>query len=283
MKNIFRKMSLRGKLALLFCLAFLLMALFSSVLAKHPYNEISGRKFEPPGAEHWLGTDNLGMDIWSQLCHGARISLSLGITVAFIASFVGGLVGLAAAFCSPRADRLLMTVCDLFLSVPDVPVIIILSSFFGQRVSVMILALCLFSWTNPARIIRSRSLALKELDYVRLSRSYGASFFHLFREHLFREIWPLWLSAFVQLTGRAVVMESAMAFLGLGDPTSKSWGMILNGALNYRGIYYTDSWKWWIIPPVLSIALLVSSLAALVSETEKLTNMKGARQGWNRS
>lgn len=277
--RIFREMSLRAKIAAVICLLFVIMAVFSNLLSQYPYDEISGAKFEPPSLKHWLGTNDLGIDLWAQMCNGARISLTIGLAVALCASLTGGMAGLAAAFFSKRADRIIMSVCNIFQSVPDVPIIIIFSAFFGQKMSVMIFTLALFSWTGTARVIRSRSLALKELGYVKVARSYNASFIHIFKEHLFWEIWPLWLISFAQLVGRSVVMEAAMAFLGLGDPTTKSWGMILNNALNYRGIYYTDYWKWWIIPPVLAIALLVTSLSVLVAEFEKHTGMKGARDG----
>lgn len=270
-------MSLRAKAALLVCLVLLIMAVFAPVLAKYPADKISGGKFEPPSREHWLGTNDLGMDLWAQMCAGARISLGFGLTVALTATVIGGVVGLAAAFFPKWVDELLMAVCNVFQSVPDVPVIIVLASFFGQKTSVMVLTLVLFSWTRPARLLRSRALAFKELPYVKVSVSYGASFWHILKEHLIWEIWPLWLVSFARLVGRAVVMESAMAFLGLGDPTTKSWGMILNNALNYRGIYYTEYWKWWIVPPVLAIALLVTSLSVLVTELEGRAGRKGGR------
>lgn len=277
--RVFAGMSLRAKLALFICLLFLLMAVFADQITAHPFNKISGGKFEPPSGDHWLGTNDLGMDLWAQMCNGARISLSFGLIVALIATALGGVVGLAAAF-NRQMDSVLMALCNVFQSVPDIPIIIILASFFGQKNSVMILTLVIFSWTRPARLIRSRALVLKELPYVKVAKSYGAGFFHILREHLIWEIWPLWLVSLARLAGRAVVMEAAMAFLGLGDPTTKSWGMILNNALNYRGIYYTDYWKWWIVPPVLAIALLVTSLTVLVAELESHTGMRGgARNG----
>lgn len=275
--QVFKAMSLRAKLSLIICLVLLAMAVFSPVLAAHPYDKISGEKFDPPSAEHWLGTDDLGMDLWAQMCNGARISLGLGLTVALIATAIGGIVGLAAAFFPKKVDTALMAVCNLFQSVPDIPIIIVLASFFGQKTSVMVSALVIFSWTKPARLLRSRALAFRELPYVKVSASYGASFWHILKEHLIWEIWPLWLASFARLVGRAVVMESALAFLGLGDPTAKSWGMILNNALSYRGIYYTDYWKWWIVPPVLAIALLVTSLSVLMMELEGYAGLKVGR------
>lgn len=279
MKKAFRVlsgMSFRAKLALFICLLFLIVAFFAEPLSQYPYDKISGGKFEPPSWEHWLGTNDLGMDLWAQMCNGARISLGFGLAVSISATLIGGVVGLAAAF-SKRLDGLLMGICNIFQSIPDIPIIIVLASFFGQKNSVMILTLIIFSWTRPARMIRSRALVLKELPYVKLSKSYGGGFFHILREHLIWDIWPLWLVSFARLVGRAVVMESALAFLGLGDPTTKSWGMILNNALNYRGIYYTEYWKWWIVPPVLAIALLVTSLTVLVAELENHTGLKGGR------
>lgn len=279
MKKVMRtmgEMSLRGKIALAICVVFILIAIFANVLAVHPYDKISGKKFEAPSLSHPLGTNDLGIDIWAQMCSGARISLGIGVSVALVSSLIGGIAGLTAAFYSKRADTILMTICNILQAVPDVPIIIVLAAFFGRNMYVMVLTLALLTWTNTARVIRARALAFKKIPYVKLSLSYGASFFHIFKEHLFWEIWPLWMISFAQLVGKAVVMEATMAFLGLGDPTVKSWGIILNNALNYRGIYYTDYWKWWIVPPVIAIALLVTSLSTLVAEFEKMSGMKGA-------
>lgn len=268
--------SARLIISLTICLLMLLMAIFADVLSPYQYNRITGMAFEPPSMKHWLGTDDLGMDIWSQMCNGARVSLFVGITVAAISALIGGAIGIASAYFSGLPDRMLMTVCNIFQSVPDITIVIILAAFWGQNTTVMICTITLFSWTYTARMIRARTLSLKELYYIKAARSYKASFLHVVREHLFAELWPLWTISFIKLIGRAIMMEATMSFLGLGDPTSKSWGMILNNALGYRGIYYTDYWKWWIIPPVVALILLVTSLASLSAEIERVTIRKGA-------
>lgn len=268
--------SVRLVVSLAICLAMLLIAVFADVLSPYQYNRISGMAFEAPGKAHWLGTDDLGMDIWAQMCNGARVSLTVGITVAAVAALIGGVVGVASAYFSGVVDSVLMTVCNIFQSVPDITIIIILAAFWGQNTAVMICTITLFSWTYTARMIRARTLSVKELYYVKAARSYKAGFFHVVREHLFPELWPLWTVSFIKLIGRAIMMEATMSFLGLGDPTSKSWGMILNNALAYRGIYYTDYWKWWIVPPVIALILLVTALASLSAEIERTTIRKGA-------
>lgn len=262
-------------LAIIGALGFI--ALFADALSPFPHDRICGKAFLPPLTDgHLLGTDDLSYDIWAQICHGARISLSVGMTVAIISTIIGGVAGIAAAYYGGWVDRLLMTVGNIFMSVPDVVIIIILVAFWGQSTAIIITAITLFSWTSTARIIRSRALSLKELYYVKMAKCYKAGFFHILKEHMLPELWPLWVTSFIKLVGRAVMMEATMSFLGLGDPTSKSWGVILNNALNYRGIYYTDYWKWWIVPPVLALILLVTSLASICAEIERVTIKKGA-------
>lgn len=269
--------SVRFILSMAICSAIVFVALFAEQLAAFPPDKICGKAFLPPLTEgHLLGTDDLSFDIWAQMCHGARISLFVGVTVALMATAIGGIVGIAAAYYSGWVDDTVMTISNIFQSVPDIVIIIILVSFWGQSTAIIIATITLFSWTSTARIIRSRALAQKELYYIKMAKSYKAGFFHIMKEHMFPELWPLWVTSFIKLVGRAVMMEATMSFLGLGDPTSKSWGVILNNALNYRGIYYTDYWKWWIVPPVLALILLVTALASICAEIERVTIKKGA-------
>lgn len=171
-----KKYSLRLIVSLSICIVMLLLAVFADVLSPYDYNRISGGAFESPNAAHWLGTDDLVMDIWSQMCNGARVSLFMGITVAAISALIGGVIGIAAAYFSRWFDRCLMTVCNIFQFVPDITIIIILAAFWGQNTTVMICTITMFSWTHTARMLRARTLSLKEQYYVKLARSYKAVF-----------------------------------------------------------------------------------------------------------
>lgn len=130
----------------------------------------------------------------------------------------------------------------------------------------------------PARIIRSKVLALKEESYIKVAKGYGASFSYITFKHFMPQIFPICATSFIKLISRAIVSEASLSFLGLGDPTSKSWGLILNFALNFRGIYFTDYWKWWVVYPLAFIIILVLSTATLSRELERVLDIKIAGQ-----
>jgi peptide/nickel transport system permease protein len=151
---------------------------------------------------------------------------------------------------------------------------VLLGAFWGPSLYNIILALAVFSWSIPARTVRSQILAIKQEKYIAAARSYGADFFHLTLRHFGPGIFTLAAVGMIKVTGRAIVAEAGLSFLGLGDPTSRSWGLILNHALNFKGIYFTEYWKWWITAPLLAITILVAAIAILARDGERLANTK---------
>jgi peptide/nickel transport system permease protein len=146
--------------------------------------------------------------------------------------------------------------------------------FLGPSLYNIILVLAIFSWTGPARIVRSKILSMKQEKYITVAASYGAGFVHLTTCHFLPGILPLAAVSIIRLTGRAIVAEAGLSFLGLGDPTSKSWGLILNHAVQFKGIYFTEFWKWWVAAPLTAITLLVFAIAMLARASETLANSK---------
>ncbi|HWR56236.1 MAG TPA: ABC transporter permease [Negativicutes bacterium] len=268
------RLSLWSKVALLIILLTGLTGIFAGWLSPFPYNLPAGKALQAPDARHWLGTDDLGIDLWAQICHGARLSVGVGIGTALLAGLGGGAAGIVAGYCGGGIDRLVMRITDLMIVVPDLPLMIVLGVFFGPSVYNIILVLVLFSWTAPARIVRSKILSLKQEQYITAARSYGAGFLHLAVRHFLPGVWPLAAVSIIRLTGRAIVAEAGLSFLGLGDPVSKSWGLILHHAVHFRGIYFTDFWQWWVMAPLIAITVLVTSLALLARDCEKLVNAK---------
>ncbi|NLO30664.1 MAG: ABC transporter permease, partial [Methanosarcina mazei] len=170
----FSKFSTEGKIAVFGIICIILMAVFAPVITIYPPQKITGNSLEPPGPEHILGTDELGMDIWSQICYGARMSLTIGLAVAFAAGFGGGAVGILAGYIGGNVDQALMRVIDVTMALPSFPLLIVISAFLGPSIFNVILILVLFSWAKPARIARSQTLALKKNDYITAARNYGA-------------------------------------------------------------------------------------------------------------
>ena len=250
------------------------MGVFFGRISIHPYDTPSGSSLEAPGKGHWLGTDDLGIDIWAQICFGARISMVVGLGTALLAGLGGSVIGMLSGYYGGIVDRIIMRITDLTIVLPELPVMIVLGAFFGPSVGNIILVLALFSWTVPARITRARVLAVKQEKYITAARSYGAGFRHMVSRHLLPAALPLVMVSVIRLTGRAIVAEASLAFLGLGDPTSKSWGLVINHAINFKGIYYTDYWQWWLASPVIAITALVAAIAFLGRDAERLVNSK---------
>lgn len=264
--------STTGKAGLVVITLVFLIALLAPVIAVHSPRASSGPALMPPGWPHPLGTDELGVDIWSQICYGARVSLLVGFGTAFLAAFGGGAVGILAGYLGGWVDRVLMRVIDIMIVLPDLPVMIVLAAFFGPSLLNIILVLALFSWVFPARIVRSQVLMLKEQSYIKAAESYGAGAWYLLRRHFLPEVFPLLAVNIIKLTGMAIIAEAGLSFLGLGDPTSKSWGVIIHHATGFKGIYLTDFWKWWLLYPWLALILLVVSLAFVSRDLERLAD-----------
>ncbi|MFO8191459.1 MAG: ABC transporter permease [Bacillota bacterium] len=271
-KRIWRNLSLMGRTATVILIILAVMALFAPQLTWHPPDASSGPALAPPGNTHLLGTDDLGYDLWSMICFGARISLLVGLGTALLAGLGGAFLGIAAAFRGGWLERIIMRLVDITIVLPDLPVMIILAAFFGPSVRNIIIVLVLFSWAGPARLIRSQALMLKEQPYIKMAAHYGGNFFYLLKRHFFPELLPLLTVSMIRLAGMAVITEASLSFLGLGDPTSRSWGLIINHAVSFSGIYFTPFWKWWLLYPWLFLTLLVVSLALVGRETERLAD-----------
>ncbi len=272
--NMHKKLSLPARIALGVVLFILAAGAFAAWLSPYPHNMPSGQALQPPGSQHWLGTDDMGIDLWAQMCHGARLSIVIGLSTALLAGFGGSMLGIVSGYYGGMIDRIVMRLTDLVIALPDLPMMILLGVFFGSSVLNIIVVLALFSWTGPARIVRSKILSMKQEKYVAAAVSFGAGFAHLARRHFLPGVLPLIAISIIRLTGRAIVAEAGLSFLGLGDPTSKSWGLILNHAVHFKGIYFTEFWKWWLTVPLAAITLLVASIAVLTRDCEKLVNSK---------
>lgn len=258
-----------GKAGLTVLVLVQMLAVAAPLVCRHSHRLTSGPALSAPGCDHWMGTDELGVDLWAQICFGARISLLVGAGTALLAGLGGALAGIVAGYLGGWTDRLLMRLIDIQLVLPDLPVMIVLAAFFGPGVGTLIAVLSAFSWVFTARIVRARVLSLKQRRYIQAAESYGAGALYLMRRHFLPEILPLASVGMIRLAGRAIVAEAGLSFLGLGDPTSRSWGLIIHNALSFQGIYYTNFWKWWLLFPWTALTLVVTSLALIGKDLEK--------------
>jgi len=243
--------------------AFLLVAIFADQIARDPPLDIlflSNGKLAaalPPGAEHLLGTTTSGRDIFSQLVHGTRSALAVGVSAAAIVVLIGTAVGLLSGYFGGWADAVLMRIADVALGLPLLPFVIVLTAFLGPSTWNVVLAMALLLWPNSARIIRSQVLTVRERAYVEAARVTGSSHLRILVHHIAPNILPLSFLFGSIAVGWAILIEASVSFLGFGDPDSVSWGYMLQDAYVAqalsRGLYH------WFVPPGICIILVVSA------------------------
>ncbi|NEZ46158.1 ABC transporter permease [Clostridium niameyense] len=265
-----KNLSSISKISFIIIIFFTFMALFCPLICKFPYSKPSGVSFNPPCSKHILGTDDLGIDLWSQICYGSRISITVGLFTALLSGLLGSFIGIVCGYYGGTIDKILMRFTDLMMVLPELPVMIVLAAFFGPSIKNVIIVLSLFSWVSPSRIIRSKVISIKNENYIKVAQSFGGNFTHILSKHILPKIIPLISISMIKIISKSIIAESSLSFLGLGDPLSKSWGMILNHAINFEGIYFTDYWKWWILSPLTCILTLVLAFAFISKELENI-------------
>jgi peptide/nickel transport system permease protein len=260
----------------------ILVATFAPLLTPYAPSDIirdeggHGLTFAPPSVHGPLGTDDAGHDVWSQLVFGARISLMVGFMAGFIAMFVGSLFGILAGYFGGGIDNLLMRITDILLVIPDLPLMLILVATIRQMdlkispLTVLIAVIGLLYWTSTARLIRSQVLTIKERQFVARARAIGAGHGHIIRRHILPQIMPLIVANTVLILSTAILVESGLAFLGLGDPTQPSWGTMLNFAFDRSAI--TNGAWWFYLPPGFAIVWVTLGCVLLGNVLEEMLN-----------
>lgn len=219
-----------------------------------------GLPFDRPSGTHLLGTDDVGHDLLSVLLHGARATLVVGLAAAAVATVVGATVGLVAGSARGAVDTIAMRAVDVVLSLPFLPLMIVVGVFLGPGLRTQVLVIAAVMWAAPARELRSQVLSIREREHVLSAWSMGASLPHVVARHVAPVVLPLVVPQFVLAARRTILFEAALSFLGLGAGSTPSWGAMLSTA-QARSAFLTDSWAWWVVPPGLGIALAVVSFA----------------------
>lgn len=248
-----------GRSGAMILVVLVLVAVFAGGLAPYsPYEQV-GSPFSKPGEEFWLGTNDIGQDIFSELIYGTRNSLAVGMLSAFLSMFIAVLVGVTSGWYGGKTDRLLMKVTTFFLTIPFLPVVIILAAFSKGSIWSMSVILGLMSWPVVARILRSETIKIKKSPYILMIQGMGASDLYVIYHHVFRELLPLILYRGIIRVKSGILAEASMSFLGLGNPVAKSWGSMIFYAQSNNALL-TGAWIWWIIPPGLCICLVSMGL-----------------------
>jgi ABC-type dipeptide/oligopeptide/nickel transport system permease subunit len=246
----------------------LVLAFFPNFVAPYDATERVALPLQKPGDENILGTNDLGQDLFSELIAGTRASLFTGLIVAVISVAFGTVVGLVSGYLGGWIDSLLMRLTDLILVLPFLPLVILISVYLGPSQRNIILVLGIFFWAAPARLIRARVLSTRSDTYIEAARALGASPLQIMVGHLWSSVRPLALVQVVLIASASILAESSLSFLGLGDPSGKSWGTMLYFA-RASGAFLSEAWKWWVLPTGLMITLTVLSLGLISYSLEQ--------------
>jgi len=230
-----------------------------------------GGLYDAPSAKAWLGTDNFGRDVLTQLMYGTRTSLVIGGIASLVATFIGLLIGTVAGYQSGTLEEVLMAITNVVITIPSIVILILLSIALNNRsIETMGLIIGITSWPWTARAVRAQASSLRTREHVDIARISGAGTMSI----IFWEIIPFMLSyvvmAFVLQLSSGILQEAALSMLGLGPTMNVSLGVMLEWALLWESVR-TGAW-WAFVPPALLLTLIAFSLLLLQSSIDELFN-----------
>jgi peptide/nickel transport system permease protein len=271
------KMGMTGLLILAFFVAVAVFApLIASEEALDPTCPCTGPPLQPPSLEFPFGTDDLGRSVFALTVWGSRVSLLVGFFATLISILIGSVVGITAGYYGRWSETVLMRITDWFLVIPFLPLAIILASLLGRSLLIIIFVIGVTSWPSTARIVRAQVLSVKTRPYVERARALGASNWHLTTRHILPNVGPIIFANTVLLVAIAILSETTLSFLGLGDPLSTSWGTILDAAFN-AGAATAGNW-WWLVPPGVAIVLVVLAFTMCGYALDEILNPRLRRR-----
>jgi peptide/nickel transport system permease protein len=248
-----------GIIGLIILVVLITISLFPETFYAYDPKEMVGPPLQPPTPDHRLGTNDIGQDLYSELIAGTRSSLFIGLVVSCSAVIIGVITGIVSGFFQGFGGSALVRLIDLILVLPFLPLVIILSAYTGPSQENVVLILIIFFWATPARIIRSRVLVLKNQAFIEAARALGENSFQIMRKHIWPGVRSIALIQLLLIASAAILAEASISFLGLGDPSAKSWGTMLYFA-QASGAFLSQAWKWWVLPTGAMITLTVLSL-----------------------
>lgn len=252
----FRK-NLLGMIGLFGVLFIVIFALLAPVIADFPegYGDMSNM-LQPPSSEYWFGTDSLGLSIFDQVVWGTRVSLYVGLVSAFISLLIGIPIGLFSGYYGGKVSTIGMGITDIFLTLPVLPLMIILAAVLGTGAGNIAIIIGLLSWPSIARVTRAEAISIKEKQYIEAAKAIGTPTYKVVFKHVLINASPPILVNLTIIIGASVLSEAGLSFLGLGDPNSWSWGTILQNA-HSTGVI-VSAW-WHSLFPSIGIIILVLS------------------------
>jgi peptide/nickel transport system permease protein len=254
---------------------FLAIALFGVlgpyVLTSHTPNDVVGGLYDPPSSEAWLGTDNLGHDVWTNLIYGTRTSLYVGLLAGAVATLIGVVIGTIAGYRGGWLDELLMGITNVVLTIPSFIVLLLISITLQTRTaSGVALVIAITSWTWLARAVRAQASSVRTREHLDIARLSGARTASLIVFDVIPYMLSYIIMAFVLQVSSAVLAEALLSLLGLGPSNGVSLGIMLHWALAWEAVR-TGAW-WAFVPPTLLLTLIAFSLLMLQSSMDEIFN-----------
>lgn len=248
---------LAGLAVLVLIGAFALAAPYLSDSAGLDVTRATGPALRPPDGTFWLGTDEAGRSVLLLTWWGARVSLLVGLSAAVLSVLIGTVVGVLAAHFGGVTATLLMRLTDFFLVLPALVLAIVLSTVLERGLATIVLAVGVTSWPTTARLVRAQTLTIETRPYIERAKALGGGHRHIIGRHVLPAVLPLVFANTTLSVAGAIIAESTLAFLGLGDPSRISWGAMLKSALDV-GAVTAGAW-WYLLPPGLGIVVVVLS------------------------
>jgi peptide/nickel transport system permease protein len=249
----------------------ILVAIFAPLLTEYSPTQRVGRPHQPPSPEHWLGTTRLGHDVFTRLVYGARISLAVGFGAGLLITLIGTVLGILAGYKGGVVDEVINFFTNMVLVVPNLPLLLVIAAFIGQANPLVIaLILGFTSWAWGVRVTRSETLSLRQRDFVKSAEMLGEPSWRIMAFEIFPNLVSIVGINFIGSVIFAVVTEATLEFLGLGDPNTVSWGIMLYNAQNASAL---SVGAWWdLLSPCLALALLGLGLALLNFAIDEIAN-----------
>ena len=267
-----------GMVGLVVLLAFVVVAILAPVLfppSTISVTQATGEPMSPPTAGFPLGTDESGRSILALIVWGARISLVVGLAATVMSMLIGTVMGIMSGYFGGGLGLVLNRFTDWFLVIPFLPLAIVLATVLGASLINIIVVIGITSWPGTARLVRSQTLSIGGRPYLERARALGAGNIHLMRRHILPNVMPLVLANTTLMVALAILSETTLSFLGLGDPLSPSWGSILDGAFT-SGAMTVGAW-WYVLPPGLCVVGVVLAFTLIGRALEDIADPR--RQG----
>lgn len=258
-------MTIKNKILINILIMMFLIAVFYPILTPYDENDFSFSPMLSPSKTHWLGTDEMGRDIYSMVLSGFRATIFIAVISAVLSTILGTVFGVVAGYYKGWVDELILTFTEFFIIIPEIVIILFFAVFSKPKVINTIIAITFFSWSKVCRIVRSKAMVAMEREKVKYTILLKGNLIDII-EKVWPEIRPTVSTMFILQTSKAAVYESTLSFLGVGDPVLKSWGRIIKSALSYEGIFVDGVYKWYLLPPIVCLCVFVVTISLLTYE-----------------